>query len=93
VQRLPVAGSLDGSRRLTYTWPLDYGEPPVAGDVLVCVRSRDSRPTGTMYLILAAREVRRREPVPGEVKLAIRAMRVTSLDPETRVYSLVWNPR
>lgn len=56
---------------LTYDWTVDRREPPAEGDVLLSY-------TGTAaYRIVAARLVRRREPVPGVQRWAFRCERIS----------------
>ena len=82
--------------RITYDWPESMGEPPTKGDALLSLSRRTGNPTGTAYLILDAHEVRRLEPVPGEVRMRYVVARITpqeAVNQAPRWEALVWHPR
>ena len=79
--------------RITYDYPGD--DPPTVGDTLICMSRRTHQPTGTAYLILAARRVSRKEPVEGEARMAYIAERVELEEAlkADRFDTLVWYTR
>lgn len=84
--------------RITYDWLPYLGPAPGPGDVLQALRRRGGKPTGTAYLILAAREVRTRRPVLSPEGDRVQRMRyevghVTGWDDAVRVESIVWQTR
>lgn len=56
---------------LTYDWTVDDRDPPAEGDVLL------SYTGSAAYRILAARSVRRRQPVSGVQRWAFRCERIS----------------
>jgi hypothetical protein len=76
-----VSRSLDGTSALLLDWSgISAPEP---GDVLHQVNTRGT----PVFLVVAVREVHRRQPVPGERRFVARALRnppAEDIDPDAR---------